>query len=328
MKKHYEEIDIMKGIAIFLVVLGHSIIVYPIDLHEVDWCRFINDFARMIHMPLFFIVSGFCFHYKGDYLAYIKKKCYRILIPYIVFNVIDCLPRAFASGLVNRPRGLIESIYSIFVLGGAYWFLYSLFLIFLFFPLVAKYLNNGFSYGCAIIICVILKFIPNIPKEFLLWRTVYHLLYFVIGYCIRDILDIERISAFAKRHPVIITCTILVLYGIVASMGRYYSVADSQVIGIPMALIGIIASFALSLELTGHFMGKVFSEFGKYSLQIYLLNGFALTISRTFSITLLKIQNPAVIIGINLVFDLFIMYLFIKVVLSRYKVTRLLTGIV
>lgn len=327
MRKHFEEIDIMKGIAIFLVVLGHSIIIYPIDLHEVDWCRGIYDFARMIHMPLFFIISGYCFRYKGDYPAFLKKKCFRILIPYVIFNLIDCLPRAFVSGFVNRPRGLIDSIYSILVLGGAYWFLYSLFLIFLFFPFVAEHLKGFFSCGCAIIVCVVLKFVPNIPQEFLLWRTVYHLLYFVIGYSIQNVLDIETISSMVKKHKMTTVGGILILYGFVASMGPHYSAADSQIIGIPMALIGIIASFAFSLILMDHFVGRVFSELGRYSLQIYLLNGFALTISRTFSVTLLKIQNPVVIIGVNLVFDLFVMYFFTKKVLDRYKVTRIISGI-
>ena len=37
-KKHLQEIDALKGWAIFLVVLGHSIIVYPINLHENIYC--------------------------------------------------------------------------------------------------------------------------------------------------------------------------------------------------------------------------------------------------------------------------------------------------
>ena len=32
--KKLDYIDALKGIAIFLVVLGHSIIVFPINLHE------------------------------------------------------------------------------------------------------------------------------------------------------------------------------------------------------------------------------------------------------------------------------------------------------
>ncbi len=40
-KKYYEEIDILKGIAITLVVLGHSVIVYPINLHDIFWCKLV-----------------------------------------------------------------------------------------------------------------------------------------------------------------------------------------------------------------------------------------------------------------------------------------------
>lgn len=35
MTKHYKSIDILRGIAITLVILGHAIIVFPINLHDV-----------------------------------------------------------------------------------------------------------------------------------------------------------------------------------------------------------------------------------------------------------------------------------------------------
>lgn len=37
--KHYREIDILRGIAIIMVFLGHAVIVYPINLENVA-CRF------------------------------------------------------------------------------------------------------------------------------------------------------------------------------------------------------------------------------------------------------------------------------------------------
>lgn len=57
-KKHYVEIDVLKGIAIAMVVLGHAVIRYPINLHEVAWKKAIYDWVETMHMPLFFMVSG------------------------------------------------------------------------------------------------------------------------------------------------------------------------------------------------------------------------------------------------------------------------------
>ena len=60
-KTYYPEIDSLKGIAIFLVVLGHSIILYPVNLHGVLWSSKLFEWVESVHMPLFFLVSGFCF---------------------------------------------------------------------------------------------------------------------------------------------------------------------------------------------------------------------------------------------------------------------------
>ena len=51
--KHYREIDILRGIAIIMVFLGHAVIVYPINLENVAWCRGLVAFISAVHMPLF-----------------------------------------------------------------------------------------------------------------------------------------------------------------------------------------------------------------------------------------------------------------------------------
>ena len=58
MKKYYEQVDILKGIAIILVILGHAIIMFPINLRNIAWCGFTYQFIIISHLALFFIVSG------------------------------------------------------------------------------------------------------------------------------------------------------------------------------------------------------------------------------------------------------------------------------
>lgn len=61
MTRRVEEIDIIRGIAISLVILGHAIIVFPVNLHEIAWCKRLHDLIYSFHMQLFFIISGWCF---------------------------------------------------------------------------------------------------------------------------------------------------------------------------------------------------------------------------------------------------------------------------
>lgn len=102
--KHYREIDILRGIAIIVVFLGHAVIVYPINLENVAWCRGLVAFISTVHMPLFFVVAGFCFHQKNTYGDMVQKKIQRLLIPYTAFNLMDMCCRLAFSKLVNRPE--------------------------------------------------------------------------------------------------------------------------------------------------------------------------------------------------------------------------------
>ena len=65
-------IDIAKGIAIFLVIIGHQY-----DLPE------ISHFIYSFHMPLFFILGGYFFHkkkIKTDVLSNVR----RLIFPYFL----------------------------------------------------------------------------------------------------------------------------------------------------------------------------------------------------------------------------------------------------
>ena len=66
-KQHYLWADITKGIAIILVIMGHSF------ASTGNICKFIFLF----HMPLFFLISGYFFNFSKYYnnlKALIKKS--------------------------------------------------------------------------------------------------------------------------------------------------------------------------------------------------------------------------------------------------------------
>lgn len=122
-----KEIDILRGIAIILVLLGHAIIVYPINLHEILWCKVLYTWLSTVHMPLFFLVSGFCYSFgKNGYKEFCWKKTKRLLIPYICFSIFDMLVRVILSSFVNQQRGLLESLKDMVFYGGVLVFVCAL----------------------------------------------------------------------------------------------------------------------------------------------------------------------------------------------------------
>ncbi len=77
-------IDIFKGIAILLVVVGHSL-----------FC--VNEVKRIIycfHMPAFFWIYGFEYcetrHRERGYLkaSFISNKLFRLMVPYCIWGIL------------------------------------------------------------------------------------------------------------------------------------------------------------------------------------------------------------------------------------------------
>ena len=73
-------IDVLKGMAIILVVVGHN---------SNDS---IKEFIYCFHMPLFFLLSGFIFSPK-PIKQYLTKSFRRLVIPYIAFWVTISIPQ-------------------------------------------------------------------------------------------------------------------------------------------------------------------------------------------------------------------------------------------
>ena len=329
MKKHFEEIDILKGIAIVMVLLGHAVIRFPVNLHDVAWTNAIYNWVETTHMPLFFLVSGFCFSYRGKYSEYIMKKIKRILIPFLFFNLIDSVPRQLLSFLVNRPKSIKESIASIVLYGGEYWFLYSLFVIFLFFPLFSEIIKKyQFAQVIAIVICVSLKFMTFLPGIFLIRRTTFHLLFFVSGYILKQYFNIEKASSFIESKKDISIGGIFLLFSVWVLLIPCYLNHHTPLIGIPLSCIGITWSYLMTVIFIKGRVRKLFVGFGKYSLQLYLLNGFTLVFARTLVIKVMHCNVPFIILMFNMLATLFGSYLLIKYMLSRFKSTRFICGIV
>ena len=174
-----EKVDILRGIAAVLMVLGHSFIVYPINISEVPWCAAVSHFIYTFHMELFFILAGVVYHCVC-YKEYLKKKIKRIVVPYFIFGLSAMMLRAFGRAVVNGIEPLNEGIEKLLFRGGGYWFLYVSFMIFMFYPALDKVLNKCFWLEVAS--CATLLIIDQCVAvtSFLTLNTIIHYLpYFI-----------------------------------------------------------------------------------------------------------------------------------------------------
>lgn len=88
-------IDWAKALGILLVVMGHS------NYSQPD----INPMIFMIHMPLFFVASGYLFNANKSIKEITQSNIRSLLIPYLVFNLIS-LVYLFMSNFAKCMMGM------------------------------------------------------------------------------------------------------------------------------------------------------------------------------------------------------------------------------
>lgn len=84
-RKYYAFVDILKGIAILLIVYGHII---PGTIPA------LTNWVSTFHIPLFFFVSGMLFNeikYKEDFKGFVIARTKGLVLPFLYFSVVVAL---------------------------------------------------------------------------------------------------------------------------------------------------------------------------------------------------------------------------------------------
>lgn len=329
-KRRNNYIDAIRGFAILLVILGHSIIVYPINLHEIQWCKILYQFIYSFHMPLFFLVSGFCFSYKNQLKSFLIKKIKRIVLPYLCFSLLDLLSRIIFVNLVNRRFSAIEEIDRIFFYGGEYWFLYVLFELYIIFICINKLieknriLTNIIFFVIFLIIAIMSKYFTTIMC---FSNVCYYSLFFYVGY-------IMKINSEKIRYVIIpkfnnykeISCLIATFVSLWIIDEIFLNGLDTSfiIIKIITAFLGCILS-VIAIYL--YKFKKHLSEYGRYTMQLYLLNGFSLGISRFIICNIFHCNNAFVIIIFIFSITFYLVYFLSKYVFNSLKIFQIVFGV-
>lgn len=211
MQKRNALISFLQVFGIILVVAGHS----DYQLPDNPVHRWIYSF----HMPLFMFISGYLLRYgiREKSLAqtsmygakgFIGKKVRRLLIPYVFISTLAFFPKALMSRFAARPLDISwESYLNMLIYPWDnviifFWFLPTLFIIFLLVVYGAKLLAR-FRIACpwGILLLILLGLhLFNPLKSLLLLNiggVVNYLLYFGLGYyCCR-----HHIEQFFQKSP-------------------------------------------------------------------------------------------------------------------------------
>lgn len=193
-------LDVVRGVTMLLVLLGHVVIFYP-NQYFIDLCVYL----RVVRMPLFFFISGFlAYSSKFDWTMLIKRSSNRVysqLYPTIVIGGI------YVLFFIAPQQGGINTFSLTNVLAdetkGGYWFTIVLFEIFFlvspfFYVFTRNRLSNKWQILVLFALWAFVKMITSLIYHFenddmILWMHIFSgdyvvncLKYFILG-CIAKI---------------------------------------------------------------------------------------------------------------------------------------------
>lgn len=100
-RKNLTFITVIYGIAVILVVFGHS---HPLHIAYPAFMAQITKFIYIFHMPLFFLVSGILIVYTAEgrnIKQWWIKKVIKLGVPYIVLSALAWFPKTLLSEYMN-----------------------------------------------------------------------------------------------------------------------------------------------------------------------------------------------------------------------------------
>jgi len=174
-------LDIMQGIAMILVVLGHHLFDFMPPIYNK-----IHFYIYSYHMPLFIFLSGFLISYsynnKEDYGTYILRRLKKFFIPFMLIGLFVSVLYAFILhedlilNLVNLLIFPKESPVTFL------WYIYVLFFFYALYPLVFLILRN-YIFFLLLFVSLVLYFYP-IPFSLFCLDNFTKYLCFYLGGCV------------------------------------------------------------------------------------------------------------------------------------------------
>lgn len=258
-KVYYPELDVIKGIAILLIILGHSLCEFPVNIDE--QLQSVIPYVDGFSLAIFFVASGFLYSTKDSWSVFLKKKSLRLLLPYVTFCLLTIILRfAFAPFTHSGAPSISDALLRLLT-GGYYWFLYALFLI----MVICRLIKKNAALLAVAIICLAFSVI-DIKAAGVIKRCINFIPFFILGYFVK-IYYKDVLKYISNNSGNIFLVILPVLYVIVVSV-------FAQLQGVSFVIEGIVGSlfvWILSIKLTkAEPCRKILSFFGRYSLQFYL----------------------------------------------------------
>lgn len=278
--KKIQFINIARGIAILLVLIGHGLTDCFVQngMWQSSIAEFSFQFIYSFHMPLFFLISGFC-GYKAIQLEegterriYAKKRFVRLMVPYFFWGGMYVFFDIVGGNYTWKEFHLITYIYNLLKGDNANWQLWTLYTLF-----VCAILVLAFGKICSAEVLTVIAFvvysiriiinqIDGLPAwgfYTIFSKTTEMFFFYCIGILIRN--KEKVICKITSKYLMIIAGVLLIAANIIIYMRKTPWL--SGVTGVS----GIFFIFCISYYMENKAASIVFKICGDYCMPIYIL---------------------------------------------------------
>ena len=209
-------IDLAKAMAIIMVIMGHAIGEYALNFKKLEIIIY------SIHIPLFFILSGYTFKVKSDTKRWIINRIKKIMVPYLLFCFCITVCHIMETFILNQDNGFWMKLFSksgsintIFLTPKSafsnLWFLPCLVFAEIILYSILKYVKQSWirNIVCLLPGLIILLLKINVVLPFSLCTVIVSVMYLYIGCEIKKFIDIKE-----KNNNVLVISTILYIIAI------------------------------------------------------------------------------------------------------------------
>jgi fucose 4-O-acetylase-like acetyltransferase len=282
--KRSDLVDLVKGLAIILVVYGHTA---QGTAHRGWWTgpgmAFSKNFIYSFHMPAFFFASGLfvlgSIRRRGA-ANYTLEKLKTILYPYLLFAVITAALGPLTGRFQVKYSPFHWKAFLLNVADGNFsWFLFTLFFC-LMLALLTAWLPNWLRFLLAVVVGVL-----PIYGSYITDRVLREFCFLAAGMWVgNQIFMLERLEKKKAALGLVLLAAFQVttIY-FCGYVGRWNYIL--------MGLTGTAALFLLARLLENHRVGDALVWVGQASLAIFLLSAFAQGATRVVLSSLFHTNN-------------------------------------
>ena len=280
-------VDIMRGIAMLLVVLGHTMTGCTVDSQK----SFIFNIIWSLQMPLFILISGYVTKYsrpisnsKGLW-KYVKRRTVAYMLPWAVWSFL-------VRGIIFGEDDFLNVKHLLWNMDSGYWFLATIWTISMIFG-IASFIAERLSkenllkrqivfLGFYLVGMILLVGIGAILgfSFFAIKLTLYYMPFYYAGFLYGQFDDRMKESEIGKKiiDSVIAICFVVWLFIILRF--SLYEMSDGGfaiILRAATSLAGCIAVCGLCRGIFSSKMGGL-AWVGEHSLEVYLTHYLLLSL--------------------------------------------------